>query len=57
MERAAATAAFNEAWLLIGAIVLASLLMLPLLRRSSAGSALPLDLNPERFAHEIPVAP
>lgn len=36
VERAAAVASFNDAWLLIGALVAASLLTLPLMRRSKA---------------------
>ena len=54
VERAAATIAFNEAWVLIGCIMLASLLMLPLLRRSTAASPRALQGTPERFAHETP---
>jgi DHA2 family multidrug resistance protein len=58
VERAAATIAFNEAWLLIGGIMLASLLMLPLLRRPSTIAQRSLQRAPERFAHETsPVAP
>ncbi len=52
VERAAATLAFNEAWMLIGGIMLASLLMLPWLRRPSAVSARALTHGSERFAHE-----
>ena len=35
VERAAATLAFNEAWLLIGALLLGSLVLLPLLRSAT----------------------
>ncbi len=58
VERAAATIAFNEAWMLIGGIMLVSLFMLPWLRRPSAVSRRALEHAPERFAHETtPVAP
>ena len=57
VERAAATIAFNEAWILLGGIMLASLLMLPWLRRPSAVSRRTLERASERFAHETtPVA-
>jgi MFS transporter, DHA2 family, multidrug resistance protein len=46
IARAAATVAFNEAWLAIGGILLLSLLLVPFLRRSI----------PERQAHEVPSA-
>ena len=42
VERADATIAFNEAWMLLGAFLLASLLALPLLRREDARAATPL---------------
>ncbi len=35
VERAGLVAAFNDAWLLIGGVILLSLLVLPLLRASS----------------------
>jgi MFS transporter, DHA2 family, multidrug resistance protein len=38
IERAAATVAFNEAWILLGALMALSLLVLPLLRRGDASS-------------------
>ena len=52
VERAAATIAFNEAWLLIGGVLLASLLLVPFLRRSTVVSTRALHLAPERLAHE-----
>lgn len=55
VERAAATTAFNEAWLLIGAILLVSLLLIPFLRpRPGPSRALQPEL--ERLAHELPSA-
>ena len=52
VERAAATIAFNEAWVLIGSILLASLLLVPFLRRTSTVSTRALQLAPKRLAHE-----
>lgn len=55
VERAAATVAFNEAWIMIGAFLLLSLLLLPLLRRAGSNSAV-AEAPFERLAHEIPSA-
>ena len=55
VARAAATMAFNEAWLLIGGILLASLLLVPLLRSSAVPNRV-LEPELERLAHEIPSA-
>ncbi len=38
VARAAATVAFNEGWILLGALMALSLLVLPLLRRANAGA-------------------
>jgi DHA2 family multidrug resistance protein len=54
IERAAATMAFNEAWILIGSIMIASLLMVPLLRRSYAGSSESLEPNLKGLTYDIP---
>ncbi len=57
VERAAATIAFNEAWLLIGALLLGSLLLLPLLRSATV----PVDDREpdiERLIADVPaIAP
>jgi DHA2 family multidrug resistance protein len=47
IARAAATVAFNEAWLVIGGILVLSLVLVPFLRRSA----------PERLAHDVPPSP
>jgi len=47
IARAAATAAFNEAWLLLAAVLALSLLLAPFLSRSGAASAVELRLLPE----------
>jgi DHA2 family multidrug resistance protein len=52
--RAAATIAFNEAWILIACIMLASLLLVPFLRRSAVLPHHELDPKLERFPYEIP---
>ena len=54
IARAAATTAFNEAWLLIGLFLALSLLLAPLLRRSV--TALPSRTPLERYADDIPAA-
>jgi DHA2 family multidrug resistance protein len=43
LERAAATIAFNEAWVLVGGLLLASLLLVPFLRGSPTVSSEPLE--------------
>ncbi len=53
LERAAATIAFNEAWILIGVLLALSLLMVPWLRRPAVAPEVVLESSPERFAHEI----
>jgi len=58
IERAAATVAFNEAWVLIGSMLLVSLLLVPLLRRSSAGAGDAPGPALERLAYDVsPAAP
>jgi hypothetical protein len=58
IERAAATVAFNEAWVLIGSMLLVSLLLVPLLRRSSAGAGDAPGAALERLAYDVsPAAP
>jgi DHA2 family multidrug resistance protein len=54
IERAAATLAFNEAWILIGSALLLSLLLLPFLRRSVTQPSTVQDPAGERLAHELP---
>ena len=54
VARAAATIAFNEAWLVIGGILAVSLLLAPLLRRQSSVLAHQSETVQERLAHEIP---
>ncbi|HEV8019893.1 MAG TPA: DHA2 family efflux MFS transporter permease subunit [Candidatus Lustribacter sp.] len=50
IARAAATVAFNEAWLVMGGILALSLVLLPFLCRS------PQVRQPERLAHDVPAA-
>jgi DHA2 family multidrug resistance protein len=54
LERAAATIAFNEAWVLIGGVLLASLVLIPLLRRVTVVAAIVPEPILERLAHDIP---
>ncbi len=54
LERAAATVAFNEAWLLIGGLLLVSLLLIPFLR--SPGAALGDEPVLERLTIDVPAA-
>ena len=54
--RAAATIAFNEAWLLIGGMLILSLALAPLLPRSAAAPAVECEPVLERLAHDIPSA-
>jgi DHA2 family multidrug resistance protein len=51
IARAAATIAFNEAWMVIGAILILSFALVPFLRRSSRVRT-PLDARHERFVHD-----
>jgi DHA2 family multidrug resistance protein len=54
IERAAATLAFNEAWILIGGALLLSLLLLPFLRRSIAQPSAAPGPAVERLVHDVP---
>jgi DHA2 family multidrug resistance protein len=54
IARAAATIAFNEAWIAIGAILLLSLVLVPYLRRSSPVAAHESEPVLERLAHDVP---
>ncbi len=56
IARAAATVAFNEAWLLLGGILALSLLLAPFLPRSASASAVEFEPVLERLAHDIPSA-
>jgi DHA2 family multidrug resistance protein len=56
VARAAATIAFNEAWIAVGALLLLSLLLVPYLRRSSPVVAHESESALERLAHDIPSA-
>jgi DHA2 family multidrug resistance protein len=56
IARAAATIAFNEAWVLIGIFMLVSLLLVPFLRRPSVVSSGALEGSPERLAHDVAAA-
>ncbi len=55
LERAAATVAFNEAWLLIGGLLLVSLLLIPFLR-SPGAAALGDEPVLERLTIDVPAA-
>jgi DHA2 family multidrug resistance protein len=55
IARAAATMAFNEAWLVMGVILLLSFVLVPFLRRPSRVHA-PSDTPYERLAHDVPAA-
>jgi DHA2 family multidrug resistance protein len=52
VERAAATIAFNEAWVLIGCLMLVSLLMMPFLRCLPTASSAALEPTLEEFARD-----
>lgn len=56
VERAAATIAFNEAWVLIGGLLAISLAIVPFLRRPVAGAGTVPEPSLERLIHEIPSA-
>jgi DHA2 family multidrug resistance protein len=56
IARAAATVAFNEAWVLIGSFMLVSLLLVPYLRRPSAVAGRVPEPVLERLTHEVPAA-
>ncbi len=56
IARAAATIAFNEAWLLLGGILACSLVLAPLLPRSASASAVEFESIGERLAHDVPSA-
>jgi DHA2 family multidrug resistance protein len=51
IARAAATIAFNEAWMVMGGILVLSLLMIPFLRRSLRVRTGQPEISPERLAH------
>ena len=51
--RAAATIAFNEAWLLLGGILLVSLALAPLLRRSTEAPPSKLTSDHGRLVHDV----
>jgi DHA2 family multidrug resistance protein len=53
VERAAATIAFNEAWILIGSLLLASLVLIPFLRRPVHAAKATPEPPFERVAHEV----
>lgn len=54
--RAAATVAFNEAWMVIGAILVLSFVLIPFLRRSSRVDAHQSEAAHERLLHDVPSA-
>jgi DHA2 family multidrug resistance protein len=54
IARAAATIAFNEAWLAIGVIFVLALVLVPFLRRASHGLAHEPEPVLERLAHDVP---
>ncbi|MEO6991694.1 MAG: DHA2 family efflux MFS transporter permease subunit [Candidatus Baltobacteraceae bacterium] len=54
IARAAATVAFNEAWMVIGGILVFSLALVPFLRRPSGSLASHTESVPERLAHDAP---
>jgi DHA2 family multidrug resistance protein len=56
IARAAATVAFNEAWMLIGGILVLSLVLVPFLRRSSRVLAHQSEAVHERLGHDVPSA-
>jgi MFS transporter, DHA2 family, multidrug resistance protein len=56
IARAAATAAFNEAWIVIGGLLVLSFVLVPFLRRPSHDVAHPSETLPERLAHDVPSA-
>jgi MFS transporter, DHA2 family, multidrug resistance protein len=54
IARAAATIAFNEAWIVIGGILVLALVLAPFLRRSSGAVEDEPDAAQERLAREVP---
>jgi MFS transporter, DHA2 family, multidrug resistance protein len=56
IARAAATIAFNEAWVVIGALFVLALVLVPFLRRVSRGLAHEPEVVLERVAHDVPSA-
>ena len=56
IARAAATIAFNEAWLVIGGLFVFALVLVPFLRRASPGLPHESESVLERLAHDVPSA-
>jgi DHA2 family multidrug resistance protein len=56
IARAAATIAFNEAWMVIGGFFVLSFVLVPFLRRTSRGHARDSESILERLAHDVPSA-
>jgi MFS transporter, DHA2 family, multidrug resistance protein len=56
IARAAATIAFNEAWMVIGGLFVLSFVLVPFLRRTSRGHAQESESILERLAHDVPSA-
>lgn len=56
IARAAATAAFNEAWMVIGGLLVLSFVLVPFLCRSSRAVAHQPETLSERLAHDVPSA-
>jgi MFS transporter, DHA2 family, multidrug resistance protein len=54
VARAAATVAFNEAWLAVGLILTLSFVLVPFLYRSSSAPAGRPETVPERLARDVP---
>ena len=56
IARAAATVAFNEAWLVVGGILFLALVFVPLLCRSPRFRVHQSEVGPERLAHDVQTA-